>query len=225
MNTEKDQIRNVPSRLDKCATAQLTAEQLKSISPNISDKAIGLFLPYLNKYMPQYGIDTPQRISAFLAQIIHESGGFKYVREIWGPTLQQRKYERDFKEYWPEKPSDKKPAPTQRNYVAYNLGNCYAGDGQHFKGHGLIQITGRDNHKRCSIALFGDDRLLANPELLTIPEYAVQSACWYIPWRGLLDELDTIGVEDERRKINGGLLGLKEIIALSNRAILVLNSA
>src|SRR5574340_957636 len=81
------------------------------------------FTSSLNSAMWNAAIVTPERIRAFLAQIGHESGRLQYVREIWGPTSQQLKYERDSGAAWPPTKQD------QRNKVAYSLGNVEQGDG------------------------------------------------------------------------------------------------
>lgn len=161
--------------------------------------------------MPQYGINTPRRVAAFLAQVLHESGGFKFTRELWGPTKQQMRYERDKRQPW--------VGDNPRNALAFALGNTEEGDGAKFKGHGLIQVTGRSNHKKCSIALFGDHRLLKTPELLTTPEYAVKSACWYWQSRGLNAKADTPGIQDETKAVNGGLTGITDRQQYFDRAI------
>lgn len=90
-----------------------------------------------------------------------------------------------------------------------HLGNRFKGDGFKFRGHGLMQLTGRDNIGKCSFALFGDQRLLDDPYYLTTPEGAARSACWY--WKDRRCQIpairdDIIGV---RRLINSGLLGLE----------------
>lgn len=193
----------------------LTAEHLKAIVPGIKDNTILAFLAYLNKYMAEAQINTAQRIAAFLAQVLHESGGLKYTREIWGPTAQQKRYERDRRQPW--------VADNARNALAFALGNTEEGDGAKFKGHGLIQTTGRSNHKKCSIALFGDHRLLKTPELLTTPENAVRSACWYWTSKNLNAKADTPGIQDETKAVNGGLNGITERQAYYNRAIEVLS--
>jgi len=139
--------------------------------------------------MPIYAIDNPYRISAFLAQIGHESGGLVYTAEIWGPTTQQLKYE----------------PPSQ---LANKLGNALPGDGKLFKGRGLIQITGRHNYTQLSRALSVD--LISNPKQLETCDIAVRSACWFWQNRSL-NELSDLNTEESYRKItltiNGGLNG------------------
>ncbi|MDH6355485.1 putative chitinase [Dysgonomonas sp. PH5-45] len=174
----------------------VTPQQLKQIFPQATSKNIDLFLPHLNKYMLEYGINTPVRQAAFLAQIGHESGQLRYVEEIAsGKAYEGRR----------------------------DLGNVYKGDGVKFKGRGLIQITGRGNYKQVSEA-FGID-LLANPELLASPEYAAMSACWWWHNRGLNDlaDLNTINsFKKITRIINGGYNGYNDRLKLWNNAKRVL---
>jgi putative chitinase len=165
---------------------------------------------WFNEYSDKYAVNSPLRIAAFLAQVIDESGGFKCVREIWGPTKQQMKYERDFNLLYPD------TNPTGRNHVATNLGNSRPGDGKKFMGHGYIQITGRTNHTACSLALFGDNSLVANPDLLSTPQYAMLSAFWYWDTRGLNKYADKQWMETITKRINGGLNGFAERVKIYN---------
>lgn len=119
-------------------------DQLRHIMPNAGIRASAFLLP-LNDAMIAYAIDTPAREAAFLAQVAHESGELRYVREI----ASCRAYE-----------------------GRKDLGNTHPGDGMKYKGRGLLQITGRANYWACSLALFGDERLLAHPEMLESAKYA-----------------------------------------------------
>lgn len=127
----------------------ITFAQLKQIVPTISNKA-DVFVPYLNDTMAEYGITTPRQKAAFIAQLAHESGAFKYTTEIASGSAYEGRED---------------------------LGNLYPGDGKKFKGRGLIQITGRANYGKVSKAL-GQD-FVATPELLASPQYAVRSAGWF----------------------------------------------
>lgn len=135
----------------------------------------------------RFGIDTPLRQAHWLAQMAHESGGFKYLREIWGPTEAQVRY---------EPPSE----------LAERLGNTQKGDGFLFRGRGFIQVTGRANFTACSRALFGDDRLLVRPGLLEQDPSA--SAGWYWHSRKINRHADADDIKAVTRAINGGLNGL-----------------
>lgn len=174
----------------------ITLQQLKKISPATSEKILNRYLPHINTKLSKYGIDTPVEKASFLAQVLHESGGFKWVKEIWGPTAAQKRYE-----------------------GRKDLGNTQPGDGKKFLGRGLIQLTGRSNYERMSLELFGDKRLLDTPELLEQPEYAVESACVYWKWRNLDRFDDDLIIREETRLINGGFNGLKDRQLYFDRAI------
>lgn len=133
----------------------VTPSILREIMP-MSGRRADMFAVPLAAAAELYGISTPRRLAAFLAQIAHESGQLVYVRELWGPTAAQRGYE-----------------------GRADLGNTEPGDGKRFMGRGLIQITGRKNYLLCGIGL--DLDLLSTPELLEQPEAAAASAAWY--WR------------------------------------------
>ncbi len=175
----------------------ITAQQLLQILPNAGQRA-GVFVPALNTAMGKYQIITRERIAAFIAQIGHESGQLRYVREIWGPTAQQLGYE-----------------------GRKDLGNTVAGDGSKYRGRGLIQITGRANYAECGEALALD--LISNPEQLELPQNAAMSAAWYWSSRGLNSLADKGDFLSITKRINGGTNGLTDRQALYDRALKVLS--
>jgi len=180
----------------------LNPTQLQQIFPNARTQA-GVFVSALNSAMTHRHINTPKRIAAFLAQIGHESGQLQFLREL-GSDQYLRRY-------------DSGP-------LAVRLGNSPEpdGDGQRFRGRGLIQITGRDNYRACSLALFGDERLLASPELLEQPRWAAESAAWFWEQNGLNELADRDQFNRITRRINGGLNGLQDRLQLWARARAVL---
>jgi len=128
-----------------------------------------------------YHINTPLRIAHFMAQIEHESAGFKFLSE-----LGSRSY---FNKYEGRK----------------DLGNIYEGDGYKFRGRGYIQVTGRYNYT----ALSKDVRIdfLSNPDLLSQESNAIISALWYWNKHKLNDLADKDDIKTITRKINGGYNG------------------
>ena len=174
----------------------ITQQQLQQILPNAGQTA-GVFVPVLNTAMVHYQIIGPQRVAAFIAQIGHESGQLKYVKEIWGPTAAQAKYE-----------------------GRKDLGNTVAGDGSKYRGRGLIQITGRANYMACGEALGLD--LIKQPELLEKPQHACMSAAWFWATRGLNTLADVGQFDRITRRINGGQNGAADRQALYARALKVL---
>lgn len=167
----------------------LTDAQLKTIMPNMPAARRALFLPVLNQTMQAYAIHNTRRAAAFLGQLAHESGEFKYMEEIWGPTAQQRRYE---------------PPST----LATQLGNTRVGDGKRYKGRGPIQITGRANYKRYG-ELLGLN-LVAQPELVATPGVGLSAAGMFWRTNGLNTLADSQDYREITRRINGGYNGWEE---------------
>jgi putative chitinase len=155
-------------------------------------KAI-LYAEPLDDAMQMYNINTTARISAFLAQVGHESGRLQFVKEIWGPD----------KCAW------------QKNYeMNADLGNDQPGDGFKFRGRGLIQITGRYNYAACGSGL--GLPLTDKPEILENPKYAAMSAGWFWEKHHLNNKADLEDFEGITRVINGGLNGQSDREILLN---------
>lgn len=182
----------------------ITEDQFRAIAFQAPKNAPSIFVPHINHHAACYRMDMPEVMAAFLPQLVHESDDFRYSKEIWGPTAQQKRYERDFNKEW----HDQLPKG-HRNSLAYDLGNSQAGDGKYFMGRGAIMTTGRSNYLKVSKHLFGDDRLRRNPELLEVPEYSIRAAMYYFSTR-VMGKVDLSDVEAVTRKINGGLNGIKE---------------
>ena len=167
----------------------LSDNDLQQIMPRLPQAKRQLYLPFINRVMEIYEIDTPLRASAFLAQIAHESAELKYMEEIWGPTAQQKKY---------EPPGE----------VATRLGNTQAGDGFRYRGRGPIQVTGRANYKKYG-DLLGVD-LVGNPDLAATPQYAFSTAGVFWKLNGLNELADVQDFTAITKRINGGLNGLAD---------------
>jgi predicted chitinase len=180
----------------------LTPEVLQKIMPRISSSTAQVFAPEFTKGMSRWCVDTWDEITMFLANIAHESGELQFMEEIWGPTYQQLKYERDFSKLW--SPGLSTGAP---NSLAYALGNDERGDGRKFSGHGPIQVTGKTNHVLMGFILEQD--FVTNPKLLTTPHWGVQAACVFW-WNNFLDNKVKTSFVNVVKAINGGLTGLPE---------------
>lgn len=173
----------------------VTVEQLQRILPSCPRGMVTRFCAPLNAAMAAYEITTPARQAAFIAQLAHESGEFRYVRELAsGAAYEGRK----------------------------DLGNTLPGDGVRFRGRGLIQITGRENYKACGEALHKD--LLTSPELLETPELACLSAAWFWHTRKLNALADVARFVDITKRINGGTNGLGSRLMYWDRAVHVLGA-
>ncbi len=139
----------------------------------------------LNTALREAYITNPLEVAHFLAQVLHETGGLKWLEEIWGPT------------------------PTQERYEGRaDLGNVLPGDGYLYRGRGLIHLTGRHNYGRAGQAL--GLPLVEQPDLAARPEHAARIACWYwnsraLGWSALRDDLEAV-----TRGVNGGINGMAD---------------
>ena len=167
----------------------LTDAQLAAIMPRLAPAKRALYLPHLNAAMQAHGVTALLRIAAFVAQLAHESGEFRWMEEIWGPSPAQRRYE---------------PASD----LSRRLGNLQPGDGLRFKGRGPIQLTGRANYTKFG-AMLGID-LAAQPERAAAPEVAFATAGLFWRSNGLNELADADQFVAITRRINGGTNGLAE---------------
>lgn len=160
----------------------ISKEQLAQILPQAKGR-INNFYPHLIKTMEEFQITTPKRMAAFIAQLAHESGQFVYVEEI----ASGKAYD--------------------TGSLAKRLGNTPEadGDGQKYKGRGLIQITGKDNYAAIQLDL--GIKCLDTPALLTLPENACRSAGWFWNKHNLNNFADKGDFLAITKKINGGING------------------
>lgn len=159
---------------------KITERQILEIAPGAALR-IGKYINYINGYSAIFGIDTPLRMCHYLAQILHESGEFKYTLEIAsGKAYEGRK----------------------------DLGNTEPGDGVRYKGRGLIQITGRANYAAYTASKYCKGDVVKNPELLEKPLGAVKSSMWYWLTHDLNSYADKDNILRITKIINGGTNGL-----------------
>lgn len=201
----------------------LTEDTFLEILP--SCKKPELWVEHLNEELPKYDILSPEEISSFMSQTGHESGHFNILSE-------NLNYSKDglrkvFPKYFPTDEIAlryaRKPEMIANRVYANRMGNGpeNSGDGWKFRGRGLIQCTGTRNYTACSEFLFGDNRLLEDPDLLLDPKYAILSACWF--WTA--NKLNEYAGDVERttKIVNGGHHGLADREAIYERAIETLN--
>jgi putative chitinase len=127
------------------------------------------WLTSFSKAMHDANITTPDQQAAFLAQIAEETGGLRMVTERpWGLPRSQWNNEQAVRNYFNNK------------YANINgNGDVSSGDGYTYRGRGILQITGKSNYAAVSEKLYGDDRLLKNPDLLSQPDAACAAAAAY----------------------------------------------
>ena len=204
---------------------ELTKEQLKQLLPKNS--YLDDWFAALSKLLPQYQIDTPKRIAAFVAQCSHESAGFTALQENLNYSAGTLR--RIFPRYFPtdEMAQEYVSLPNKQEAIA-NLvyasrmgnGDPESGDGYRFRGRGLTQLTGRDNYTFFAGSL-GISVEEASTYLETF-EGAAQSACWFWETNNLNQWADEGDILTLTKRINGGTIGLEDRIKHYEHAINIL---
>ena len=206
---------------------QITQEQLQQIIPN--NPYVDHWCEALNNILPDYEIDTPQRVAAFLAQCAHESGGFTALHEnlnYRGVTLRKV-----FPKYFPDDAIAEQYAsqPNKQELIANRVyanrmgnGDEHSGDGFRYCGRGLIQLTGKQNYTKFAESI--DTPVEQIPEFLQTFEGAIQSACWFWTTNNLNQSADSGDIETLTRRINGGVIGLDDRKARYAQAVQVLGA-
>ena len=188
---------------------QITKEQLSQLIPK--NPYLDQWYEALSVLLPDYEINTPNRIAAFIAQCAHESANFTALHE----NLNYRS--ETLSKVWPKKfPASvadqyaHKPEAIANRAYASRMGNGdeSSGDGWRYCGRGLIQLTGKDNY-----TAFADSIGITPEEVsdyVQTFEGAAQSACWFWESNNLNQYADSGDIETMTKRINGGTIGLDD---------------
>lgn len=189
---------------------ELTKAQLKQLLPK--NPYIDQWHNALSQLLPDYEINTPQRIAAFVAQCAHESGGFVFLTE--NLNYKAESLTKIFGKYFPDmstaKAYEKKPEKIANRIYANRMGNGdeASGDGWRYRGRGLIQLTGKTNYTWFAASLEISPEEAA--EYTQTFEGAAQSACWFWETNKLNQWADTGDILTMTKRINGGTIGLED---------------
>jgi putative chitinase len=166
----------------------------------------------LNANLPTYEINTVERVSAFIAQCAHESGGFKRLKE--NLNYKWESLRRVFPKYFPtdelaQEYAHKQEQIANRVYGGrMGNGDESSGDGFRYCGRGLIQLTGKNNYTKFaeSIGMAVEEV----PALLETYDGAVKSACWFWHTNNINQWADVGDILTMTKRINGGVIGLED---------------
>jgi len=194
---------------------ELTVQQLKQLLPR--NPYVDHWHHALAQLLPDYEINTPQRIAAFLAQCAHESGEFTALKE--NLNYKPATLRKIFSKYFPDDAiaNDYCSRPNKQEAIANRVyanrmgnGDEASGDGYRYCGRGLIQLTGKDNYTwfAASLNITPDEA----SEYLQTFEGACQSACWFWETNSLNQWADKGDILTITKKINGGTIGLDDRI-------------
>ena len=177
------------------------------------------YYSYFLQYCDKYKINTPERISHFLAQTNYESGYMNYIEENLNYSAKRllQVFPKYFKTIDEANEYAYKPEKIANKVYANRMGNGdeQSGDGYRYRGRGLIQLRGKKNYLEFS-RWYNDSKIFVdNPDLLLQPQFAVLSAFFY--WDK--NKLNDLIIEKNgsyaicktlTKKINGGYNGLDE---------------
>lgn len=170
---------------------QITSQTLAAIAGKPVNSNMASTVAGLSRAGVGAGLNRPHRLAMYLGQLAHESMGWHYDREVWGPTKAQKGYE-----------------------GRKDLGNTQPGDGSKFRGFTPMQITGRANTTDFrDWARKIDSRapdFVATPELMNTDPWEGLGPIWYWETRGLNRYADQGDFLTVTRRINGGTNGLAD---------------
>jgi len=205
----------------------LTLDQLRQLIPK--NPYVQQWHNALSQLLPDYEINTKQRIAAFIAQCAHESANFTALKE--NLNYRAATLRKIFPKYFPtdELAQQYASMPNKQEAIANKVygnrmgnGPESSGDGYRFCGRGLIQLTGRENYSWFAASL-GISVEEASEYLETF-EGAAQSACWFWETNKLNQWADAGDILMLTKRINGGPIGLEDRIKHYNHALHVLGS-
>jgi putative chitinase len=193
--------------------------------------------PYLDYWydamvqiLPEYEINTPERVAAWLAQTAHESGYFKFLKE--NLNYRATSLRKVFGKYFPTDAlaEDYASRPNKQEAIANRVyanrmgnGDEASGDGFRYLGRGLIQLTGKNNYTLFAASI--DTPLEEIPEYLQTFEGAVQSACWFWDQNGLNRFADSRDIVTMSKRINGGTIGMEDRIMKYEKCLKMFGAA
>lgn len=189
------------------------------MTKNEFKRATGLTDAFVDKWyepvktaMQEFAIATPLRQAHFLAQVGHESGGFRTLEENFNYSSDRllAVFPKYFNAATAKQYTRNKQAIANRVYAS-RMGNGpeSSGDGWNYRGSGLIQITGKDNHSAVARA-FGMEVDESAERLRTDPAYAAEAAAWWWQANGLNELADQDSLARVTRRVNGGTNGIND---------------
>lgn len=206
----------------------ITANHLLQITPNLNQNRATSLASLINNGIAKYKLPFGA-LPEFIANIAHESGGFRLRKESLLYTRPER-----LVAIWPTRFGIGKRDPKQyinnsvklANFVyGGRMGNTQPNDGSAFVGGGFAQITGRDAYTMYHRFSNRSGTVQDTAKFVQdTDEGAMDSSFWFFCEYKNLEEM---GVQDNFRLLvsrwNGGLIGMPDRIKYLERARQVLN--
>ncbi len=209
---------------------QITVQQLGQFASHVKSTKWPSLVSAINSTLVRFGIDqAPRRVRYFMAQTSFETGGFM----SWSENLTYSTPER-LVAVWPSRFTLDK-ADSARAY-AYDYvnnpkklanlvyanrngnGDSASGDGYGFRGRGALDITFKNNYSQASKYLYGDQRLVESPDLVSQYEDGILTAGWFWQINGLSALADTDSFTKVTSIINGSTSTVSQRLPALNSA-------
>jgi putative chitinase len=178
----------------------------------------------IEEILPDYEIDTPARVAAWLGQTAHESGGYRALRENLNYSAEglTKVFPRRFPALDIAQKYNRNPEKIGNKIYADRMGNGpeSSGDGYKYHGRGAIQLTGHDNYKAFANSV--DKTIDEAVKYCETLSGAIESACWFWNTNKLNQYADSADLVTLTKRINGGTLGLDDRVKHYNHNIDVL---
>lgn len=201
IQNENDQPQAKPRRP---VPGEITVAQLKKIFPQAKESNLQQVADELNTDLPKYKLDTAIRRAHFFGQIRQEAGpkmspiteNLNYRSSVLTSKFGYYKKAQHHSEAAIDgRPDSVKTSLSEAKKIVIankiygadgqgpRLGNTQPDDGWKFRGHGFIQLTGRDNYQKFtdaySVLWSNNVDFAAKPDLIMQFPYSLRSAVWF----------------------------------------------
>ena len=195
-------------RVPDQASSVEEAKQIGAANPEMSQD-VASNMELMAAALKKQGIIDPKMIAATLGNVMKETEGKtksenldyrktsnERIRKVFGSSTKGKT---------DEEINEMKSSPEKMGESMYgsktekgqSMGNMEPGDGWKFRGRGFIQLTGKANYAAASMAIYGDDRLVKNPDLVNNPKVAADCSAWYMK-KGQSSMAKKLGIDTEK---------------------------
>ena len=202
----------LPEKPNRPETPELPLAHFKALFPRCRNSVE--IVAMLNKYFDSFGLNTQEKISAFISQCGHESGGFTRFDE--NLNYSAKALNAVFSKYFRRAGVSAEEYARQPEKIANRVygnrmgnGDEASGDGFKFKGRGVVMLTGKNNYRT-----FGEDLgidVMSNPNIVSENmEVCVMTGFWFWKKNGLVKYSNRENFKTLTKRINGGYNGMQD---------------
>lgn len=191
----------------------MTGKQLQQTVPTMTIDRANVIAGHINFIAPVYGMNNADILHEFIANVAHESGGFRIKQENMNYSATR------LRQVWPTRFNAKtaplyahKPRELANLVYGSRMGNKPGtDDGYNFRGGGFMQLTGRDMYEKYQRHTGFDKLETLADAVRTDDYYAMDSAMWlFAVEKKLIPLAEADQFTRIVKAINGGTIGIHE---------------